>query len=148
MKKRKKKSIKKQLENRCENLWKEVCRLRDGECQGPKIEKNHQCGGCLQVDHCFSRAVKELFLDPRNGTLICQNLHVRKTNKVKGADKWVDEFVRKREGDEWWAYAKRACESKTPYIRGIIELEQNEINLKELRGEMMETVAVRKSSEY
>lgn len=134
--KRKKSPIKK-LKTTAENLWKEVCRLRDQICQGPKIEDEHDCGGYLQVDHCYSRAVGALFLDPRNGTLICQNLHCRKTNKVKGAEKLVDEFVREREGEQWWSEAKRICKSKTPYIWNVIELEQTIIKLKETRAMLL-----------
>lgn len=131
------KSVKKKLMTTAENLWKEVCRLRDGECQGPKIEEDHVCDGYLQVDHCFSRMTRELFLDPRNGTLICQALHCRKTNKVKGAEKRVDEFVKRREGDEWWKKAMAVYKSKTPYVWNVVELEQLIIKLKEQRAEIL-----------
>lgn len=132
-----KKSVLKKLKTTAENLWKEVCRLRDVVCRGPEIEENHVCGGYLQVDHAFSRTVGALFLDPRNGTLICQNLHFRKTHGIKGAEKLVDEYVRKREGEEWWAYAKSVCQSKKPHDWNVIDLEQIVISLKEQRAKFL-----------
>lgn len=133
--KRKKKSPIKRLKDTAENLWKEVCRRRDGICQGHRIEEDHVCSGYLQVDHCFSRMVGQLFLDPRNGTLICQGLHCRKTNKTKGAEKMVDEFVRDREGEMWWKEAMKICKSKKPHVWNVIELEETISKLKkELEG--------------
>ena len=126
------KITKKKLINCAESLWKEVCRRRDGDCQALRFEENHVCSGYLQVDHCFSRMVGQLFLDPRNGTLICQGFHVRKTNKVKAADKFLDEFVRAREGEEWWAYAKAVCKSKKPHIWNLFDLDRTIISLRSL----------------
>lgn len=119
-----KRSVMKKLMSKAEKLWKEACRLRDGhKCQGLKMETKHKCSGVLQVDHCFSRKVSQLFLDFRNGTTICQGLHFRKTHCVRGAEKLVDEFVRAREGEEWWDYAFKVCASKKPHAWSVTELE-------------------------
>lgn len=119
-----KRSVIKKLLKQAEGLWKESCRLRDGnKCQGFKMEPDHVCAGVLQVDHCFSRKVSQLFLDLGNGTTICMGLHFRKTHLVKGAEKRVDEFVRAREGEAWWDYANQVCLSKKPHIWDATELE-------------------------
>ena len=93
----------KSLQNKAENLWKEVCLLRDGrECQIKKhysyVKINHS--NIIQVDHCFERSNKYLFLEPANGTPLCSVCNMLKSYKKRGVDRLVDLIVRKREGDE------------------------------------------------
>ena len=138
MKKKKKRDPIKTLKNRCEKLWKEVCRLRDdNECQARYFYGPHVCDGIIQVDHAFSRTNSKLFFDIRNGTTLCRSFHCMKTNKNMGAEKAVDDFVKNREGSEWWDEATKIVRSKSPYKWNIIELEQLEISLKEKRAEYL-----------
>ena len=65
MKKKSKQSIIKKLQAQALDLAKEIVHKRDGEgCQVqkhfPNIAINHS--DTYQIDHCFSRTIKELFL--------------------------------------------------------------------------------------
>lgn len=129
----------KTLKNKCESLWKEVCRLRDGEeCQARHFYP-HACTPVLQVDHCFSRMNSKIFFDIRNGTTLCKGFHTMKSYRVNGAEKAVDEFVKNREGLTWWEEATKIVRSKTPYKWNIIELEQLLISLQEKRADLLQT---------
>ena len=78
MKKKKKISTPKKikrLQNKANRLWFDICILRDKNiCQVklkfPHININHS--DMIQVDHCFSRSFKRLFLEISNGTTVCQ----------------------------------------------------------------------------
>ena len=93
-------------QNKAGRLWKEFCLLRDGGCQVqryfPILAINHS--EVLQVDHCFSRQIKELFLDVANGTVLCSTCNQVKGSGKIGATKRdavtiaVHEIVKKREG--------------------------------------------------
>lgn len=91
----------KSLKKRAENLWKQVCYKRDGlECKVqkyfPEIQIAHS--DCYQVDHCIGRANKLLFLDPRNGTVVCSSCNSAKNNKMKSVSRAIDMIVKTREG--------------------------------------------------
>lgn len=101
-KKRKKVTFARKLYLKAERLWKEVCFLRDGkECQVkkhfPQIKVRHT--HIMQVDHCFSRADKNLFFNPHNGTVVCSACNQNKHYKNKGIDKAIDLIVMRREGE-------------------------------------------------
>jgi len=100
--KKKLKSIR-SLQRKAERLWKEICLKRDGrECQikknFPEVKTKHS--EVYQVDHCFWRSDKNLFLEPSNGTVICSNCNLQKSFGHRAIDKLVDQIVRKREGEE------------------------------------------------
>jgi 5-methylcytosine-specific restriction endonuclease McrA len=84
-KRSKKDTILKRLQNKAENLWKQVCKDRDKVCQ--------ICGSkeVLQVHHIFSRKNKGLFLDVENGILLCRNCHC----KVSFGDDGLKEKIRR-----------------------------------------------------
>lgn len=122
MKKRSKKSLLDKAKKDCEQAWKDACHRRDkSRCQmcGATKEK----GAIVQVDHCFSRTIKELFYSPKNGTVLCSGCHTQKTFNVKGMEKRVDDFVRRREGEAWWAYALRSAETSGPVKFYLDDLE-------------------------
>jgi hypothetical protein len=107
MKKPKKADVIKKLQAKAEDLAKQVVHKRDGEgCQVqihfPNIAINHS--STYQIDHCFSRTIKELFLDLANLTKICSTCNQAKgSGKISSSKKdaitiAVHEIVKKREG--------------------------------------------------
>lgn len=105
----KKASLVKRLQNKALDLAKQVVDKRDGEgCQVqrhfPNIAINHS--KVYQIDHCFSRTIKELFLDLANLTKICSTCNQVKGSGKIGASKKdaitiaVHEIVKKREGED------------------------------------------------
>lgn len=128
------KSVKKKLMTTAENLWKEVCRLRDGE-------KCAYCGvgkeAVLQVDHAFSRTNSALFFDVRNGTTLCKSCHFKKSKNLQNFPRLIDRIVISREGAEWFGEAEAVAMSLKPYVWNVIELEQLIIKLKEQRAEIL-----------
>lgn len=89
------------LEIQCENLWKEICFLRDGhQCMVaklfPTIDLHH--AGPLQIDHCITRKNKHFFFDHRNGTVVCSSCNRAKHYKQKSVDRAIDLIVKEREG--------------------------------------------------
>lgn len=92
------------LKKLCEEEWKKACHRRDkSTCQICGATKDK--GAVIQVDHCFTRKAKQLFYDTRNGTILCKSCHTKKTYHVQGFEKIVDDFVRRREGIDWWVSA-------------------------------------------
>lgn len=88
---------------KAERLWKEIAFFRDGkQCMVqkhfPEIDIKH--AGYLQADHCFSRANKNLFFHPKNGTIVCATCNRAKHYKSKSVDRAIDTIVRVREGEE------------------------------------------------
>lgn len=102
---RKKKSIIKRLQNKCLNLAKEICKLRDNnECQ---LHKHYpsiglKCAGYLQADHGITRACKKYFTDPRNLTWVCGSSNLAKHRKKKSADECIRKIIVDREGQDFW----------------------------------------------
>ena len=105
----KKSTLIKRLQNKAIKLWKEYCDKRDGDgCQVqinyPNIAINHT--NVYQIDHCFSRAIRELILDVCNGTKVCSACNQAKgSGKISASKKdaitiAVHEIVKKREGEE------------------------------------------------
>jgi hypothetical protein len=96
----------KQLQNECEELWKEIVKLRDGACCKvkdlyPEIMITHTLP--YQADHCFTRSNKHLFLDPANGTMVCSSCNMAKHYDNKSVKRAVDAIVKKRVGKKKWA---------------------------------------------
>jgi len=93
----------KSLQKKAESLWKHICHLRDGRaCQ---IKVNFPVMGIhhsdiFQVDHCFSRQNKNLFLDPSNGTVVCSTCNRMKHYHQKSVGRLIDRIVLMREGSE------------------------------------------------
>ena len=109
IRKKSNKSIIKKLQAQALDLAKEIVDKRDGEgCQVqihyPNIAINHS--DTYQIDHCFSRTIKELFLDLANLTKICSTCNQVKGSGKIGASKKdaitiaVHEIVKKREGED------------------------------------------------
>lgn len=89
------------LQRKAERIWKEICLRRDGrECQikkrFPEVKTKHS--KVFQVDHCFWRFDKNLFLEPSNGTVICSSCNLQKSFGHRAIDKLVDTIVQEREG--------------------------------------------------
>lgn len=108
-KKRKKKSVAQKIRDKLETIIKKIIYIRDGGvCQVqkhyPNIAINHS--EVKQVDHCFSRTIKELYFDLANLTLICSTCNgVKGSNKIAVSKKdaitvAVHEIVKKREGED------------------------------------------------
>jgi len=104
-KKKKKKPKNRQLQTKCENLWKKIIELRDGRaCKVKKLypEINLTHSNVLQADHCFTRGNKHLFLDPANGTMVCSSCNMAKHYDNKSVKRAVDMIVRRRVGENKW----------------------------------------------
>lgn len=94
------KSKVKKLQKACEKMWKEACIARDGrKCKVKEYITGITHTEIIQVDHCFSRSIKALFLDVSNGTVVCSGCNMQK-NFSSGIDKIIDKIVRDREGVE------------------------------------------------
>ena len=134
MRKRRKQTPTKKLQDKCEDLWKEYCYLRDGrKCQVkehfPKYPLSHS--KTMQVDHCFTRTNKHLFVDTRNGTCVCSSCNFQKNWDKKSVGRLIDEIVIKREGqavfDEMKAIDLKG--SPNPDWKNHVWLEQKAIEL-------------------
>jgi len=67
------------LKRQAEELWKEICKRRDGyRCQ--------DCGGTevLQVHHLISRSNHRMKFEPDNGVTLCRDCHCKVTFQYKG----------------------------------------------------------------
>ena len=96
------KSIK-SLKNKAERLWKDVCYRRDGkECvvrkNFPEIRIRHT--QILQVDHYIGRSNKHLFLEPSNGTVVCNSCNQAKHYNRLGVREAIRQIVINREGQD------------------------------------------------
>jgi len=110
-KKRSRKSLLDQALKAAEEAWKQAIYRRDkGICQvhGPS------CALPKQADHCRTRTHSWTFLDPRNGTLVCNGLNQAKANGWHGAAEKIAAVVIDREGRETFDYLfeKRAQPKK------------------------------------
>jgi len=117
--KRRKKSKVEVLKARAEDLWKEICHLRDGEgCQVKKNfpEINIIHNEIYQIDHCLTRANKWYFLDVRNGTKVCSSCNLAKKNDNKSVARAIDEIVIKREGKEFFDEMIKKDQSGSPNL--------------------------------
>ena len=115
-----KKSKLKSLQNKCINLAKEICRVRDNdECQLHKIypQIGLKCAGYLQADHGVTRACKKYFHDPRNLTWVCGSANQAKHYKNKSADECIRQIVIDREGQEFWDEMNQWNMSKEPFLQ-------------------------------
>lgn len=104
------------LQKKAFDICKEIVFKRDGfGCQVkkhyPKIDVIHT--NVYQVDHCFSRANKNLFLDISNLTVICSGCNMLKGFDSKAIDVAVHEIVRKREGDDIYERMKETAMSRS-----------------------------------
>lgn len=101
----------------------EICRAivikRDGSgCQVkkhyPQINVIHT--EIMQIDHCFSRANKNLYLDISNLSCICSGCNMLKGFDSKAIDVAVHEIVRKREGDAIYERMKETAMSRSANV--------------------------------
>jgi hypothetical protein len=105
----------KKLQSKCERLWKLACDLRDGD--GCQVQKHFPNSGLVHsdtypIDHCFTRADKNLFVEIANGTKVCSNCNWLKNLDKKSVGRLIDQIVIKREGQE------KYDEMKTINLRG------------------------------
>jgi hypothetical protein len=97
--------VRKKLQSECEQLWKQYCHT-----------------DIFQIDHCFSRTIKELFLDVANGTKICSACNMIKGSGKIGASKKdaitvaVHTIVLKREGDDVYKRLLEVASSKALFL--------------------------------
>jgi hypothetical protein len=75
----------------------------------PGIQVTH--AGHLQVDHCFSRSIKQLFTDPSNGTVVCGGCNTNKCFHNKGVDLAIYDIVKLREGEAKFNEMRAIAES-------------------------------------
>lgn len=81
------------------------------QIQYPQIEINHTTN--YQVDHCITRSNHLLTLEPRNGTVVCSACNRAKHYCNKSIGRAIDEIVKKREGEEFFADMVRIDMAKT-----------------------------------
>lgn len=86
-----------------------MIRLRGGRCE--------LCGSDyeLQIDHCFSRKVKEIFYDEANLTVLCRACHFQKSYHIKARDLDVYGRVIQREGQKEFNRLKDIAKLNGPY---------------------------------
>ena|SRR3990167_2947894 len=93
------------LQRKLEHLQRDyLIKKRGGKCEMCASKEN------LIADHCFSRKVRQLFLDERNITILCNDIcHFKKMYRINNMDARVLWHVRKREGErafeEMWDIA-------------------------------------------
>ena len=144
MKKVSKGSVIKKLQTQALDLCKEIVNKRDGDgCQVkkhfPNIAINHS--NTYQIDHCFSRTIKELFLDLANLTKICSTCNQAKgSGKISASKKdaitiAVHEIVKKREGEDTYQRLLEIASSLACFLdwRNIAWLEMQIKILTEMR---------------
>ena len=100
-----------------------------------KCRAENKCEICearneLQVDHCFEESVSRLLFDTKNLTLLCSACHTKKSFKVNGFEKVVDQIVQAREGWKWWNNAMTVAQSMKPCKYTITDLEGIHDNLR------------------
>ena len=141
-----KQSIRKKLQKQAEALWKAYCLNRDNSvCQVavhfPTIGVRHS--NVMQVDHCFSRQNKEIFLDVANGTTLCSTCNAIKGSGKIGASKRdcitiaVHEIVKRREGQCTYDRLFEIAGKRGAFLdwKNIDWLEMQVRILQELKGE-------------
>jgi len=143
MKKRKKIPPNKRLQRECELLWKEIIKLRDGNnCLVrkffPEIALRHT--DVYQADHCFTRANKNLFLNPANGTMVCSACNMAKHYDNKSVKRAVDYIVMEREGDTKWNEMLKMDMSMSANFNWnkLWWLEEQRDSLTEIRDKLLE----------
>lgn len=117
-------------------LCHQVVEVRDGgrRCaiSGCGVEEN------LDLDHCFSRDIKELFFETSNLTYLCKRHHQRKSMAKGGAvDHEVDEIVRRRVGEEKWKELLERSYKSCPGFWSVMFQERYNTRLKEELAMMM-----------
>ena len=72
----------------------------------------HRCELCgseqnLQCDHCYESGTSpQLRFEWENLSVLCSACHTKKSYRINGFEKLVDELVKKRNGTKWWTKAK------------------------------------------
>ncbi len=135
-KKRKKSSPLKKLQKEGEQAWKDACHKRDGErCMVweyyPDAGLTHT--DIFQVDHCFSRENKNLFLEVANGTVVCSSCNMLKGFGQKSVARLIDDIVKEREGEAKFLEMRAIDLEKKPCEnwKNMVWLENK---IKELKG--------------
>ena len=95
----------------------------------------------FQVDHCFSRNNKTLFLNTRNGTVVCSSCNMAKGFGQKSVSRLIDDIVRLREGEKAFNEMKDIDLKGSPSETwgSIPELEKIAVDLTLKTSELTET---------
>ncbi len=135
-----KKNVRKRLQKEVESKWKEYCHKRDGDgCQVqkhfPKLDFPHS--EVYQIDHCFPRANKELFILASNGTKVCSNCNFSKQWN-KALDLAINDIVIKREGLDKFEYMRSVASQRGAFLlwKSIAWLERQISILEEMTEEL------------
>lgn len=114
------------------DLCRKIVRFRGNVCE--LCESPYE----LQVDHCFSRKVKQLFYEISNLTLLCSSCHTKKSFNQEDLALRVFEHVENREGAKFYKMrevAKRG--GPFPDWSKVWYQEQENIRLNEILSELM-----------
>ena len=116
--KKKKTSKAKKLQKQCEKVCKDIIGLRDGNVcmvqrHFPHIQTKHT--NIYQVDHCFSRRFKRLFLEIANLTMVCSGCNFRK-NYDDAIRLAIYDIVREREGDDMFTHMRLLKDRGGPFL--------------------------------
>lgn len=144
IKKRKTKSNLEKLQDKAEKAWKDYAYARDGKrCMVQTYDSSMpiQHSDIFQVDHCFSRSDKNLFLEPANATVICSTCNMLKGFGQRDIDFIVHQIVIKREGQAKHDQMMLIHQHKNPSDtwKSFTWLEQHIIKLNEMTKDLMST---------
>lgn len=92
----------------------------------------------MQVDHCFERGDKNLFLEVSNGTVVCSTCNALKSWHKGAVDKLIDDIVKQREGEEKFNEMLKIALSKKPNLNWS-NIGWLEDKIKELNGYLCST---------
>ena len=109
--------------NKCERLWKQLCKERDG----------HKCRYCgcewkqLHVHHIVGRKHLRLFCDLRNGITLCSSHH--KLDKMSAHENAIvfNEWIKKEIGKDVYEELKRISYQAEPLPNDWWEQEYNRL---------------------
>jgi len=109
----------KTLQNKVHKLWWKYCYNRDGGiCQVKKyypfVKIAHS--NIIQIDHCFERGCKALFVEVANGTTVCSTCNMLKGKGIGAVDRLIDDIVKRREGKDKFNEMLKIALSMKPFI--------------------------------
>lgn len=80
----------------------------------PSVDIPHS--DVIQVDHCFTRGTKSLFLEVSNGTTVCSTCNLYKNLKLRSVARMIDLIVIKREGQARFDEMMVIDSSQKPFL--------------------------------
>ena len=123
--KRKKKSRRKGIEDRLDDLWRRVVYKRAGN-------RCEYCGrgDTLNAHHIFSRSNRAVRWDVDNGACVCVAHHTFGTVSFHKSPLAMTEFINNKRGQEW--YNRLMTAAGQPGKMSLGELEEIEARLKQI----------------